>query len=498
MSFPRASGILMHPTSLPGRFGIGDFGSKAYEFVDVLAAAGQTYWQIFPLGPTGWGDSPYSSYSAFAGNTLFISPEKLAEDGIIRADDIASPPNFPADRVDYGWVIGWKGTLVASAFESFESGSADEVRNEFDAFTREHGWWLDDYALFRAIKPSHDNKPWYEWPEPLKLRDANALDEARVQLAREIEAEKFAQFLFFRQWFALKSYANDNGVKIIGDIPIFVALDSSDVWCNRYIFKLNDDGSPRVVAGVPPDFFSETGQLWGNPIYDWEVMREWGFSWWTARVEHNLKLADIIRLDHFIGFVRNWEVPARDDTAVNGEWADVPGEELFAVLRERLGDLPAIAEDLGAMTEKVAQVRDSLQFPGMKILQHGFNANAFNGDLPHNYIRNCVAYTGTHDNNTTVGWYRAASKHERAFCRKYLPSNGRGIHWDMVRAILASIADTAIVPAQDIIGLGSEARMNLPATGHDNWKWRLNDGELTEQMAAKLRELTELYGRENR
>jgi 4-alpha-glucanotransferase len=488
MRFPRGSGILLHPTSLPGRFGIGDLGPAAFEFVDKLAAAGQMYWQMLPLGPTGWGDSPYSAYSAFAGNTLLISPELLVEDGLLDARDISETPDVAADRVDYGAAIEWKRKMLAAAFDRSDPG------DEFRAFCSEHAWWLDDYATFRAIDRSL-GKPWYEWPDELKLRDEKGLAAVRTELEREIDLVKFAQFLFFRQWDSVKRYANEKGIKVIGDIPLYVALDSSDVWCNQEFFKLNPDGSPKVVAGVPPDYFSTTGQLWGNPIYDWEAMRADDFAWWTARFAFNLRLFDIVRLDHFIGFVRNWEVPGGDTHAADGEWHDVPGKDVFAAVKEKLGDLPVIVEDLGAMTDEVAELRDSLGYPGMRILQHGFNGDAGNGDLPHHYTHHCVGYTGTHDNDTTVGWYKRASKHERTFCKKYLPSSGREIHWDMIRALQASVAALAIVPAQDILGLGTEARMNLPATTGKNWQWRLKEDELDDDLIARLREMTEIYGR---
>ncbi len=489
MKFPRGSGILLHPTSLPGRFGIGDLGPTAFHFVDQLAETKQTYWQMLPLGPTGWGDSPYSAYSAFAGNTLLISPEQLVEDDLLDKADIEYAPEGATECVDYAAAIDRKRKMLATAFERFEPD------DNFDAFCNEHAWWLDDYAAFRAIERSQESRPWYEWPDDLKLREGNALADVRSQLRREIDAETFAQFLFFGQWNAVKKYANEKGIKIIGDIPLYVALDSSDVWCNRGLFKLDDDGSPKVVAGVPPDYFSKTGQLWGNPIYDWEAMRSDDFAWWTARLAFNLRMFDVIRLDHFIGFIRNWEVPGGDTHAADGEWHDVPGEDVFTAVTTKLGDLPVIVEDLGAMTEAVAALRDSLGYPGMRILQHGFNGDPGNGDLPHNYAHGCVAYTGTHDNDTTVGWFKRASKHERAFCKKYLPSNGREIHWDMIRALMASVAAIVIVPAQDILGLGTEARMNLPATTGKNWQWRLKDDEISEEVIERLAEMTETYGR---
>ena len=495
MNFPRANGILLHPSSLPGRFGIGDLGPEAQKFVDFLVAAGQTYWQILPLGPTGYGNSPYSAYSAFAGNTLLVSPQSLVDDGLLSPATLDNAPKFTEAKVDYGKVYEWKKGILSEVFESFCSAPTKSLSDEFESFHRENSWWLDDYAAFRAIKTSDGQKPWYEWATPVKLRDDAALETLRSKLSREIQAEKFHQFLFFRQWIALRKYANDNSVRIIGDIPIFVALDSADVWCNQSKFKLNPDGSPRVVAGVPPDCFSKTGQLWGNPIYDWEVMGEDNFGWWTARIAFTLKMVDVIRLDHFIGFSRNWEVPGGDKTAEKGQWVNVPGSTLFSTLRQRIGQLPVIAEDLGAMTPEVENLRDAFGFPGMRILQYAFGGNAKNRDLPHNYIQNSVAYTGTHDNDTTAGWYKSAPKTVKTHCREYIGSNGRDIHWDLIRTLLASVADTAIVPAQDILGLGSDARMNTPATASGNWEWRLRDGDLVNDITEKLLDLTETYGR---
>lgn len=497
MNFPRASGILLHPTSLPGRFGIGDLGGEAFRFIDFLAQTGQTYWQILPLGPTGYGNSPYSSDSAFAGNSLLISPELLAEDSLLPEEILDSVPKFSDGRVDFGAVRAWKNGLLNAAFEHFRSIPNSELNDEFDKFTDQHSWWLDDYAIFRALKAAHNQSPWYDWEEALRLRDGAALDTVRSQLSREIDAEKFRQFLFFRQWLGVKTYANENGIYIIGDIPIFLGRDSADVWCNQNKFKLNEDGSPKVVAGVPPDYFSKTGQLWGNPIYDWDAMLADNFSWWTARIAWTFKAVDIVRLDHFIGFVRNWEVPGDDKTAENGEWMDVPGRELFAMLQRRLGELPIIAEDLGALTPEIEDLRDDCGFPGMRILHYAFGGDAKNRDLPHNYPKNCVAYTGTHDNDTTVGWYKKADKKAKAHCRKYLNISGRDIHLNMVRALFASVADTAIVPLQDILGLASDARMNTPGSASGNWEWRFSDHDLSGDIAKRLVELTEIYGRSN-
>ncbi len=517
MKFPRASGILLHPTSLPGYYGIGDLGAKAFEFVDFLAEARQAYWQILPLGPTGYGDSPYQCFSAFAGNTLLISPEKLVEDGLLTPESVADlfdsngrlkPPATAggSNRVDYGGVYEWKNRILPEAYKKFHQTTSVDLRGRFEAFNQENEWWLEVYAAYKAIKTAYDQNAWYKWPDALKLRIPQALKAEADRLYEEIQAEKFYQFLFFSQWSALKDYANKNGVKIIGDVPIFVALDSADVWCNQDKFKLNDDGSPKVLAGVPPDYFSKTGQLWGNPIYDWDAMRADGFRWWIARVAFTLKTVDVVRFDHFRGFAAVWEVPGEDNTAENGRWVEAPGQELFTALKRALGELSLFAEDLGVITPDVEELRDGFGFPGMRILQFAFGGDANNHDLPHNYIKNCAAYTGTHDNDTTVGWWHsqagagstrdeAAISHEHDFCLKYLCTEGREIHWDFIRAVWASVADTAITPVQDLIGIGTEGRMNLPASESGNWFWRYTDGTLTDEIVERLRELTETYGR---
>jgi 4-alpha-glucanotransferase len=371
------------------------------------------------------------------------------------------------------------------------------MRDRFDAFARENASWLDDYALYRAIKMSQDQRAWQEWDEPLKRRDEEALSEAEQDLTERILEEKFYQFLFFKQWWALKEYANSNGVKIVGDVPIFLAHDSSDVWRHQRQFKLNDDGSPKVVSGVPPDYFSRTGQLWGNPIYDWDAMREDGFSWWIERIRQTRTLVDIVRIDHFRGFHGAWEVPGGQPTAEHGQWVDAPGRELFHSLRSALGDLPFWVEDLGFVTPEVEALRDEFSFPGMRILQFAFGGDPQNQALPHNYVRNCVAYTGTHDNDTVVGWWNAqlADSQTREFCLNYLDTDGAEIHWDLIRAIWASVADSSIVPLQDLLGLDNGSRMNLPATTDGNWQWRFKSGDLTAEIMTRLRELTEVYGR---
>jgi 4-alpha-glucanotransferase len=506
MNFPRGSGILLHPTSLAGDFGIGDLGPEAFAFVDLLAHAGQRYWQVLPLGPTGYGDSPYQSFSAFAGSTLLISPARLVDDGLIDSEFLSGKPDFPADRVDYGDVLEWKSGMLAYAYEHFRRNADHDLTTEFEAFAGENAYWLDDYALYRALKTSQDQRPWYEWPDKFKFRDERTIKIARQQLSSDIDAEKFAQFLFFRQWFALKEHANAAGIKIIGDIPIFVALDSADVWSNQAQFKLNSDGTPQVVAGVPPDYFSKTGQLWGNPIYDWDEMVGDGFRWWVERFRATFRLVDIARVDHFRGFAAAWEVPGTDDTAEHGKWTDVPGKELFSALTRELGDLPVIAEDLGVITPDVTELRDTFGISGMRVLQFAFGGDANNHDLPHNYVRNCAAYTGTHDNDTTIGWWLSQAgagstrdatdvSREHEFCLRYLDTDGSEISWDFIRAILASVADVAVVPAQDLLGLTSEARMNLPASTSGNWSWRLSRNAITDEIIERLGALTETYGR---
>jgi 4-alpha-glucanotransferase len=506
VSFPRSSGILLHPTSLPGKFGIGDLGEAAYAFVDFLAASGQSLWQVLPLGPTGYGDSPYQCFSAFAGNTLLISPELLVKEGLLSAADLAHAPSFSAERVAFGEVIKFKNQLLAKVFGNFRRTTDTGLRADFEAFNQHAASWLDDYALFRALKDAQGGKAWNEWDSALVRRETDALARAREELRDQIDAQKFCQYLFFKQWGALKAHCHASGIKLIGDIPIFVARDSADVWTNPEQFKLDEKGNPTVVAGVPPDYFSATGQLWGNPIYNWERMKADGFEWWLKRVRATLEIFDILRIDHFRGFAASWEVPGSDKTAERGRWVTVPGRELFAAIKRALGDLPIIAEDLGVITPDVEALRDDFGFPGMRILQFGFGGDSKNIDLPHNYIRNVVVYTGTHDNDTTVGWFKSEAgagstrdaaqvERERKFCLDYLNSSGREIHWDFIRALLASVADTALVPLQDVLGLGTEARMNLPASTNGNWSWRFRANALTDKLSRRLRELTELYGR---
>ncbi len=506
MSFPRFSGILLHPTSLPGRFGIGDLGPQAYAFADFLEAGAQSLWQVLPLGPTGYGDSPYACYSAFAGNTLLISPEQLVDDGLFTRDDLADTPEFSNAEVDFEAVHKYKKSILYKAFASFKQASHPGLAIAFEEFCLRHVSWLDDYAVFRALKDAHGGVAWHEWEPALVRRDPEALLTAQKELGDQIEAQKFYQFLFFKQWFRLKSYCRQRGIKLIGDIPIFVAHDSADVWTNPDQFKLKEDGTPIVIAGVPPDYFSATGQLWGNPLYNWDRMQADGFKWWIERVHATLQTVDIARIDHFRGLAACWEIPGSDKTAERGRWVEAPGRELFTAIRDALGELPIIAEDLGLITPDVEALRDDFGFPGMRILQFAFSSDTRNVDLPHNYHKNVVVYTGTHDNDTAVGWFSSVAgegstrtaeqvERERKFCMEYLNTEGKEIHWDFIRTVLASVANAAIVPLQDVLGLGTEARMNLPNSTEGNWAWRVRPNALTSQIAGRLKKLTELYGR---
>ena len=508
MNSSRASGILLHPTSLPGPFGVGDLGPEAYAFANFLVASGQSLWQVLPLGPTGYGDSPYACYSAFAGNTLLISPEQLLNEGLLAKEDLASIPASSPERVDFESVHKSKNAVLDISFQRFKQTNDAELSGAFQSFCRRHASWLDDYALFRALKDVHGGVAWNEWEPSIVRREPAALARANERLQEQIEAQRFYQFLFFKQWFALKDYCNARGIKLIGDIPIFVAQDSADVWTNPDQFKLDDNGVPRVVAGVPPDYFSTTGQLWGNPLYNWDRMLADGFRWWIQRVRATLQTVDIVRIDHFRGFAACWEIPGGDKSAERGRWVEAPGRELFAAIREALGQLPIIAEDLGVITPDVEALRDDFGFPGMRVLQFAFSSDTKNIDLPHNYHKNVVVYTGTHDNDTTVGWFSSIAGEgstrsaeqielERKRCLRYLNTDGKEIHWDFIRTVLASVANNAIVPLQDLLGLGTEARMNLPNSMSGNWVWRFKAGALTREIGARLKELTELYGRDN-
>lgn len=495
MRFTRSSGVILHPTSLPSPDGIGDLGPEAYRWINFLKECGFSLWQVLPLGPTGYGDSPYQSFSAFAGNPYLVSPVLLLEDDLLTQQDLQDRPNFPADRVDYGPVIQWKLTLLDRAFQNFQKLASKEIKAELSRFQEAEASWLEDYALFMAIKESQNLVSWDQWPKPLRNRDPKALEQFRQENPEAIQRHIFRQFLFFRQWENLHAFTKSQGISIIGDIPIFVAYDSAEAWSHPELFYMDEDGRPTFVAGVPPDYFSPTGQLWGNPIYKWDVHKETGFAWWIERIRSTLKLVDVIRLDHFRGFAGYWEIPAGMKTAEVGRWAPGPGIALFEAVRAALKSLPIIAEDLGEITPDVIELRDTLELPGMKILQFAFQTDPADPFLPHNYQRNCVAYTGTHDNDTTVGWYRSAPEKERDFARRYLARSGDDIAWDMIRAVWSSVAVYAIAPMQDFLSLDTSARMNFPGKASGNWTWRLQEEQITPGLIQRIRETNHLYSR---
>ncbi len=497
MRFPRSSGVLLHPTSLPGPWGIGDAGPEAFRFVDWLASAGQSLWQLLPLGPTGYGDSPYQCFSAFAGNPLLTSPEALVADGLLEPADLESRPDFPAGHVDYGAVIAWKRGLLARAADRFERGRshAGRLHGAFDEWRSQASSWLGSYALFMALKDAAGGAPWAEWPAPLRRREAAALGNARAEHGRGVFLHEFMQWTFARQWAALRAHAAARGVAIVGDAPIFAAHDSADVWAEPGLFQLDDDGQPTAVAGVPPDYFSETGQLWGNPLYRWDVMAADGYAWWLARLRSIFTQFDRVRLDHFIGFERCWSIPAGAEDARSGHFEPGPAHALFHALEAALGPLPILAEDLGLLTPEVEELRDAFEFPGMKVLHFAFDSGPDNIFLPHRYVPNTVVYTGTHDNDTTAGWWATAREADRDHARRYLGRDVSEPGWDFLRAGMGSVADTCVVPAQDLLGLGSEARMNFPGRPSGNWTWRLAPGALDGRVAERLGELAVTYGR---
>lgn len=491
----RSAGLLLHPTSLPGPYGIGDLGPPAYGWIDTLAQAKQRWWQILPLGPTGYGDSPYQAFSAFAGNPFLVSPQYLREDGLLDGGDLDGV-QFPAQRVDFGPVIEFKNRLLARAWQNFGTGRAPKLRSLFDSFVREHGGWLEDYALFMALKDANGGRSWQEWPTEARRRDPAFLRQARTEHADTVGLHQFRQFLFFRQWQAVRDYAARRNIRIIGDIPIFVSPDSADVWANPGLFLLDADRRPTVVAGVPPDYFSDKGQMWGNPLYNWEAMRETRFGWWVKRFRALMGQFDLVRLDHFRGFEAYWEVPAGRPDAIVGRWVKAPGKELLTTLRDELGQLPILAEDLGVITKEVAALRNDFGLPGMRVLQFAFPDTASNPFLPHNYEQNTVVYTGTHDNDTTRGWYSAATDHEKDHLRRYLARDGSDVAWDLIRTAWSSVADYAIAPLQDVLNLGTEARMNFPGRPEGNWCWRFLPEQLNAGILARIADLTVLYGRD--
>jgi 4-alpha-glucanotransferase len=518
MKFSRSGGILLHPTSLPGPYGIGDLGPQAYHFVDWLASTGCKLWQVLPLGPTGYGDSPYQCFSAFAGNPYLISFDALIEDGLLTHDDFAHMPDFNASRVDYGLLIPWKLDLLQKAFSSFTSTLSGEVPDggattgsigeglidEFNTFRADNASWLEDYALFMSLKEANGGGAWSDWDESLRRRKKSAMKEARKEYAESVARYSFYQFLFFRQWNKLRQYANEQDITIIGDIPIFIAYDSADAWANPDLFFLDKNSLPTVVAGVPPDYFSATGQLWGNPLYRWKEHKKSDYDWWLERLRSVLKFVDVVRLDHFRGFAGYYEIPFGEKTAERGRWVTGPGKDFFTVISSALSGaeqsrsiedtLPIIAEDLGVITPDVVELRDGFKLPGMKILQFGFTSpdDPF---LPHHYPTNCVAYTGTHDNDTACGWFESAPEHERAFALRYLNTDGHDFAWDLIRSVWSSVAVYAVTPMQDALSLGTEARMNFPSKLGGNWEWRMRPEDMNKELAGRLHELNKLYSR---
>jgi 4-alpha-glucanotransferase len=505
MNLPRGSGILLHPTSLPSHYGIGDLGPEAYAFLDFLAETGQTWWQFLPLGPTGYGNSPYQSPSSFAGNPLLISPDRLVQRGWLEAREIAEDPGLPADPVDFDAVARFKLGLLFHAFLRFRAGGTDPA---FEAFRDQNRAWLYNYALFEAIRNAHEGRPWYEWEPELVARDPAALAHWRERLAEGVHYHEFVQYAFESQWQELRAACREKRIMLIGDVPIFVAHDSADVWGRPDLFDLDEYGKPRFMAGVPPDYFSATGQLWGNPLYRWEAHARDGYAWWLSRLRSVLSRVDLVRIDHFRGFEAYWEIPAGSETAATGRWAQGPGREFFQMIRKELGTLPLIAEDLGVITPAVEAIRDEFHLPGMRVLQFGFDVDpGAEKHLPHRFEPHCIAYTGTHDNDTTSGWFhstavtttqpRAEVQAARTYARRYANSTGAEIHWDLIRMVFASVADTVIIPMQDILGLDSRARMNWPGKAEGNWRWRFRSEQLDRRVRDRLAELTAIYSRWN-
>ncbi len=508
MKIPRCSGILLHFTSLPGPLGIGDLGPAAFEFADFLADAGQQLWQVLPPNPTGYGDSPYQCFSAFAGNPLLLSLDSMREQGLLEASDLNASTSFPEETVDYGAVIRFKKPILKRAARAFFSDGSQAERAEFERFCQRAGAWLDDYALFMALKDEHEELVWTAWDTDIRQRKPEAIQRVSETLAPAVREHKFWQFEFFRQWEKLKRYCAQRSIRLMGDIPIYVAHDSADVWAHPELFYLDDRGSPTIISGVPPDYFSATGQLWGNPIYRWDVLGTNGYQWWIDRFRTSFSLFDLVRLDHFRGFEAYWEVPSGEKTAMNGKWTKGPGEKFLSALQSAFGSLPIVAENLGVITPEVERLRHLFDLPGMSLLQFAFGNDPQGPSFrPHNYSRDLVAYTGTHDNDTTVGWWNSSGaldsirtaedvRKEHAFARAYLGFNDDSeINWVLIRTVMASVADVAIIPLQDVLGLGSDARMNLPGRISGNWRWRYQREELHKELSARLRSLVTLYDR---
>lgn len=530
MKFQRSSGVLLHPTSFPSKYGIGDLGEEAYKFIDFLKKGKQTLWQILPIGPTSYGDSPYQSFSAFAGNLLLISPELLVKEGYLNEADLNEVPNFNENKVDFGEVTKYKKELFKKAYEGFKHNASTAQKIEYNKFCFENIGWLEDYSLFVSLKDyfinkrTHEGKNseysafkndcdfikenlfddyyfgavWSTWPKEIASRREDVIKDWKIELSEEMRTYKFLQYEFSRQWKNLKKYANENDIEIIGDIPIFVAYDSADVWANPELFYLDSKGFPTVVAGVPPDYFSATGQLWGNPLYNWDIHKKNNYSWWIKRVKNMLGLVDILRIDHFRGFDEYWAVLSSEETAVNGEWLKGPNVDLFHAIEKELGSLPIIAEDLGVLTDSVCKMRDDLGFPGMKILQFAFYADdkyRTNDYLPHNLVKNAVIYSGTHDNDTTRGWYDSSNDADMDLVRRYMNISGDNISWDFIRLTCSTVCDIAIHTMQDIMSLGTEARMNMPGTMSGNWQWRYTKDMLKDEYALALAYTCNIFGR---
>jgi len=494
MSFPRSTGVLLHPVSLPSRGGIGDFGPEAYKFVDFLASAQQGLWQVLPLGPPAHGDSPYSSTSAFAGNPLLISLERLAEHGWIDHSRLNDLPEA-VGPIDYSEVRSRKLPLLSKAAAKFIAYASDEAKTQFDRFCNENNWWLDDFVSYDALLDRYQGQSWKNWPAELARRESAAIEAARAGLSSEMSARRVIQFFFYQQWHALRRYCAEKSVRMIGDIAIFVDYDSADVWANRKLFRLYDDFEPEAVSGVPPDAFSATGQRWGNPLYNWEAMRGRGYEWWIQRLRWAAHNFDFIRLDHFRGFAQFWEIPAQEETAMNGRWVDGPRDALFDKLREALGGLPFFAEDLGYITPDVHELRERQHIPGMAVLQFGFGDPGAHVYLPHRLTVDHVVYTGTHDNDTVLGWWNSAPDHVRHAVESYVGKGEDGVNWGLIRAAQTSPASFAIFPLQDVLGLGSEARINTPSKPDGNYRWRYESGALKPQLADRLARLAEVTDR---
>lgn len=493
----RYSGVLAHPTSFPSPYGIGDFGKGAYDFISFLTAAGQSVWQILPLGPTGFGDSPYQAFSAFAGQPLLISPDFLVRDGYLSGEDLKDYPQFDPNHIYYGDVIPAKTRVLHLSYRHFLTRGTEEQKKAFSRFCDEEAYWLDDYALFMAAKDEHDGASWLEWDDEIRDPDEEIKERWKQKLFENFNYYRYIQYLFFGQWKALKQFANINGITVVGDIPIFVSPDSADVWAHRELFQLEKDGYPTVVAGVPPDYFSATGQLWGNPLYDWDYHKKTGYAWWISRIQSQLRLVDKLRIDHFRGFEKYYAIPYGEKNAMHGHWRKGPGADLFRALQAALGkEIPIWAEDLGIITPKVEALRDEFGFPGMKVLQFAFSNPKDNGLMPYRFsTEHCICYTGTHDNDTTLGWYMNLSPKAQDRVRRYLNTDGRIISWDMIRLAMSTTAEYSIYPIQDLLGFGSDCRMNTPGVPAGNWAFRFRADHLNRGMAENLRRMTELFGR---